>query len=89
MSSMKVYVDVMVEFTAQGQMLPKMLRWEDGQIFKIDQVKDIMTTPAFKAGGLGDRYTVILNGHEKYLFFEPMRTHSSGKCGRWFVERKG
>ena len=40
-----------------------------------------------KAGGQGDRYTVVMEGQEKYLFFEhPCESEKTFSIGRWFVE---
>ena len=44
---------------------------------------------AAKAGGQGDRYTVMVDGHEKQLFFEHSADSYDKNVGRWFVERKG
>lgn len=87
MQTPKVYVSVKVEFTKDGYMLPRALIWEDGFEYEIDRVKDVRPAHAKRAGGQGDRYTVVVNGHEKYLFFE--RSDDNDACiGRWFVERK-
>ena len=70
MSNIKVYVDVIASFTADGRLLPLQLTWEDGRKYTIHRVLDICPAPALKAGGQGDRYTVIDRGKESYLFFE-------------------
>ncbi|MCO5387760.1 MAG: transposase [Desulfosporosinus sp.] len=44
---------------------------EDGREFIIDQVLEIRQAAAMKAGGQGDRYTVRVQGSDKYLFFLP------------------
>lgn len=54
----KVYVEVQVTFTEEGQMRPRSIRWEDGEEFEIDRVKDIKQAAAMKCGGQGDRYTI-------------------------------
>ena len=81
--SLKVYVDVTVDFDTDGQMYPRTLTWEDG-----DKVKAIRPAHAERAGGQGDRYTVMIDGHEKYLFFEHNSDFGNKNVGRWFVERK-
>ena len=35
-----------------------------------------------------DRYTVQINGHQSYLFFERSPNISGTNLGKWFVERK-
>ena len=41
-----------------------------------------------RAGGQGDRYTVMINGQRSYLFFERSAGLTGPNIGRWFVERK-
>lgn len=87
----KEYVPVTVYFDHDGIMHPRAIEWgEDGTQYKISRVKDIRPAASMKVGGGGDRYTVVINGHETYLFFE-RATDTSGHnpvIGRWFVERK-
>ncbi|MCD7751518.1 MAG: hypothetical protein LUI10_07240 [Lachnospiraceae bacterium] len=78
--SCKVYVDVDVEFTSAGKMVPKWIRWTDGHIFRIDRVKDCVRAASRKAGGAGIRYTVMIGGQESQLYYE--------ENYKWFVEAK-
>ena len=81
----KAYVRVIAEFNEYGIMYPRTLYWENGIPYEIDKVTDVKLSPAFKAGGIGDRYTIWVKGKQRYLFFE--RTdNESGPIGRWFVE---
>ena len=84
----KVYVAVKADFREDGLMLPKEITWEDGEKYKIDRVTDIRQAAALKAGGQGDRYTVMIGGHQSYLFFERSASLTGNNIGRWFVERK-
>ena len=84
----KVYVSVRAEFDEDGIMLPRELTWEDGEKFEIDRVLDIRQAPALKAGGQGDRYTIMVKGKQSYLFFERSANLTGNVIGRWFVERK-
>ena len=84
----KVYVSVRVEFDEDGIMLPRELTWEDGEKFEIDRVLDIRQAPALKAGGQGDRYTIMVKGKQSYLFFERSANLTGNVIGRWFVERR-
>lgn len=34
----------------------------------IDKVTDIRQATAMRAGGQGDRYTILINGRQSYLF---------------------
>ena len=73
----KVYVDVTVLMRKDGTLLPKSFRWEDGEKYPIDRVLHITPAASLKVGGRGTRYTVKINGMERYMFREE---------DRWFVE---
>lgn len=81
MESSKVYVDVTAEFSKEGVLTPKSFRWTDGSVYEIQRVKDIRRTASLKAGGVGMRYTCIVNGRESYLYYEDNNM--------WFMERAG
>ena len=85
-NSIKVYVPVKVDFRADGVMLPRKITWEDGREYEIDRVTDIRQAAAMRAGGQGDRYTVIISGQERYLFFEHNADYGNERVGKWFVE---
>ena len=84
----KVYVQVNADFNADGVMLPRVLTWENGEMYLIDRVVDIRQAAARKAGGQGDRYTIEVRGQISYLFFERVPQLTGNIIGRWFVERK-
>ena len=84
----KVYVAVRAEFAEDGTMFPREITWEDGEKYEIDRVLDIRQAPALKAGGQGDRYTIMVHGIQSYLFFERSANLTGNVIGRWFVERK-
>lgn len=86
--SPKVYVTVRVEFTKEGQMLPRSLTWEDGTRYIIDKVLDCKPAAAMRSGGQGERFTIRVQGQERYLFFERSTAVSGTDLGKWFVERK-
>ena len=75
----KTYVDVLAKFDCAGNVIPMRIKWEDGRIFLIDNVIDIRRAASIKGGGLGIRYTVVINGKRTYIW----RDDDS-----WFVERK-
>ena len=87
-SKAKVYVAVIASFSEDGNLFPRRLRWEDGREYSIEKVLDVRLAAALKAGGQGDRYTVQINGHQSYLFFERSPNISGTNLGKWFVERK-
>ena len=84
----KVYVAVRADFRDDGVMLPREITWEDGRRYEIDRVTDIRQAPSLKAGGQGDRYTVMIKGHQSYLFFERSANITGNNIGRWYVERR-
>ena len=84
----KQYVEVKVDFRADGVMLPRAIAWED-ELFEIDRVTDIRQAAAMRAGGQGDRYSICVHGQQTYLFFERSPNQTGPVIGRWFVERRG
>ena len=84
----KVYVAVKADFREDGVMLPREITWEDGRKYEIDRVTDIRQAAAMKAGGQGDRYTIVVRGQERQLFFERNASLTGDNIGRWFIERK-
>lgn len=60
-------------------MKPLSLVWEDGRTFAIDRVKAVEHASARVGAILPVRYTCVILGREKWLYFEPERQ-------RWFVE---
>jgi len=84
----KTYVPVNVYFDIEGQMLPRSLVWQDGCEYEVDKVKNIQSAAALKAGGQGDRYTIVMKGIEKYIFFEHNPEYGHRNVGRWFVEER-
>lgn len=84
----KVCVAVNADFRDDGIMLPREITWEDGRKYGIDRVTDIRQAAAMKAGGQGDRYTVMIGRHQSYLFFERSTAIAGNNIGRWFVERR-
>ena len=75
----KVYVEVVARFDTEGRLQSQTIRWEDDTIYEIDKIKYICKAASLKAGGVGIRYTVMIQGKETYLFLEE---------NRWFVERR-
>ncbi len=84
----KVFVPVKVQFQADGTMLPREITWEDGTRYEIDRILDIRQAAAMKAGGQGDRYTIMIDGKQSFLFFERSPNLTGNNIGRWFVERR-
>ena len=51
----KVFVDVNANFKADGTIIPLSIKWEDGTVYRIDQVLKVCRTASLKAGGAGIR----------------------------------
>ena len=90
--AVKVTVQVNVEFRPDGFMIPREIVWIDDSgttvRYPIERVKGVCRAAAQKAGGQGDRYTIVVNGRETYLFFERSVNRSGPVIGTWFVERR-
>ena len=82
----KVYVEVVASFREDGLLLPREIVWEDGRRYTIDRVSAMQPGASMKVGGQGDRYTIWLNGQQRYLFFERNASLRGNHFGRWFVE---
>ncbi len=74
---MKTYVNVVVSFDTDGNIRPLKILWSDELTLEIDRIKDIRPAASLKAGGTGIRYTCLIRGQLRYLFYEQ---------GVWFVE---
>lgn len=76
----KVFVEVTVKVSPEGEVRPLTITFEDGIVYEIDRLKQRCRAHATKVGGTGIRYTIVVNNRETYLFEDE---------GRWFVEAKG
>ena len=83
MNPQRVYVELRVSFSADGNMTPVQIKWKDGRVFEIDRVLDVRRA-ASEAGSMGVRYTVKIMGQVRRLFFED--AYSDTGRPRWFVE---
>jgi len=75
----KAYVPVTLDVDKEGTILPRLIRWDNGVIFQIDQILYKCRATSKKVGGGGIRYTVMIRGKESFLFHEG---------DKWFVEAK-
>ena len=80
MESCKIYVDVNATFSKDGRLIPRSFIWTDGHMYEIQKVKDVSRAASRKAGGVGIRYTCIIDGRESHLYYEDNNM--------WFVEGK-
>lgn len=75
----KAYVPVTLDVDKEGAILPRLIWWDNGVIFQIDQILYKCRATSKKVGGGGIRYTVQIRGKESFLFHEG---------DKWFVEAK-
>lgn len=79
-SPYKIYVDVYVEFTKDGSLIPKAIHWSDDKTYEIEKITDVRRAASLIAGATGIRYTIYVEGYESHLYY--------GDNHRWFVEGK-
>lgn len=79
-SSRKIYVDVNVEFTKDGELIPKAIHWKDNRTYVIQRITEVRRAASLIAGATGIRYTIYVDGYESHLYY--------GDNNRWFVEDK-
>ncbi len=75
----KVFTEVIVRYTMEGDRIPLYILWADGRKFKVDRVLDKRPAPSLKAGECGTRYTCLIGGRSAFLWYEN---------GKWFVEAR-
>ena len=75
---MKIDIEVNADFTLDGTIRPKYIRWEDGRTFAIDRILDVRRAASLKAGGVGMRYICKICGKQVALWNEE---------GKWFMEK--
>ena len=80
MESNKIYVDVNATFSKDGKLIPKSFIWTDGHVYEIQRVKNVCRAASLKAGGVGMRYTCVIDGRESHLYYEDNNM--------WFLEGK-
>ena len=66
----KAYVSVNLDVDEEGVIRPRLIRWNNGLIFQIDQILYKCRASSKKVGGGGIRYTVMIRGKESCLLHE-------------------
>lgn len=78
----KVYVGVWVYTDPDGNSKPAKLLWNDGRQFEIGKVvKRSIAAPEHVGSTPTVRYDVIIDGHEKKLYYEKFTK-------KWFVVKQ-
>ena len=78
-SCRKAYVSVNLDVDKEGVFYPRLIRWDNGLVFQIDQILYKCRASSKKVGGGGIRYTVMIKVKETFLFREGEK---------WFVEAR-
>jgi hypothetical protein len=78
-SCRKAYVSVNLDVDKEGVFYPRLIRWDNGLVFQIEQILYKCRASSKKVGGGGIRYTVMIKGKETFLFREGEK---------WFVEAR-
>jgi len=73
----KRYVPVVVRFDTEGQLRPLTIEFDEEHKYSVDRILDVCRAACQTVGGVGVRYTVRVQGQERYLWLEK---------DRWFVE---
>lgn len=81
MSYKKICVEVLARFLAEGGVRPIQIVWSDGRRYPVVRICSVQRAPARVSAVLPLRYTCMISGREKELYYEPDRM-------RWFVEIK-
>lgn len=81
----RIFIKTETVFDEYGRMIPQALIWEDGRKFDIDYVSDIKRI-ALPGIGRGDKYTIVIKGKKRELFFERSTNLSGNIIGRWYIE---
>ena len=76
----KRYVPVIVRFDTDGKLCPQIIEFDEGHKYTIEKVLDVRRAACQSVGGVGDRYTVRINGQERYLWFEHNRFFVEERC---------
>jgi|LGVE01.1.fsa_nt_gb hypothetical protein len=66
----KTYINVIVEFKTDGEMIPLKIIWEDGRTFEIDRILDVRPGVSRKVGGQGIRYLCKIHNKEVCLYYD-------------------
>ncbi len=75
----KTYVTVNADIDPNGKFYPRLIRWRNGTIFEIREIKYQCRAKSDKVEGGGIRYTVVIGEKESLLFHEG---------DKWFVEER-
>ena len=70
---------MVVRFDTEGKLRPLVIEFDEEHKYPVDRILDVRRAACQRVGGVGDRYTCLIQGKETYLWLEK---------GVWFVESK-
>ena len=73
----KKYVPVVVRFDTEGKLQPLEIEFDEEHKYPVDRVLDVCRAACQTVGGVGVRYTIRVQGHERYPWLEETK---------WIVE---
>lgn len=73
----RVFIDIDVHYSAEGDMRPLVIYWSDGTKYEIQRVKYVDKYQSKAV--LPIRFVCLINGREKEVFYQPVEN-------RWFVK---
>lgn len=75
---MKQKVAVVALHTKNGEVKPLFIVWDNHVKYPIDRIVRKEKAASLKSGGFGIRYTIRIENHQQYLYYE-----NPG----WFIEK--
>ncbi len=72
-------VEVVARFFEEGGMRPLSIRMQDGMTYAVERVRFCERSPSEVGAILPVRYTVVVEGRELQLFYEPSKE-------QWFYQ---
>ncbi len=75
----RLYITVVAQVSPKGDILPKMITFEDGSSFKVDRRLQTPQRQAAKDGSPDWRFPCLIQGRPVTLFYDP-------RSYRWWLD---
>ena len=82
MCIMKKFIKVQAIFDCDGNLMPELIIWDNKQRFSIERVTDIRYTDNPGAEEPELRFTCVILGREKYVYYSKSRWYVDAKSSR-------
>lgn len=83
-TSEKLYINLQLITDSTGYAHPLSIILEDGHTYDIERIKAFRPSNIYTSVRC-DCYTVIIDGKERHLYYEPVDHRFGGRQGRWFL----